>query len=305
MLDEFSSAKITDKKPAASTPPTTATTSSSPAAPPSTAPPKPASQTKSTDDDVNDDDDDEFAKQMQAGMANLIAQLDNPDIQKDFEKMMKELGAGAIDGDELDPTAAPIASAPSSGATPAVAPTTTTTAAAPPPPPQASSSNTKKPAEASFQDTIRKTMERMQNSGETASAAASGTGSEEDMLAQMLREMESGNFGGGNEEDLNKMLMGMMEQLTNKEILYDPMKELHDKFPAWLRDNKDSCTKEDLARYEEQKTVVDEIVARFERKGYTDENVQDREYIVERMQKVSSPAMSPTSTSYFPRLTPS
>jgi peroxin-19 len=111
----------------------------------------------------------------------------------------------------------------------------------------------------------------------------------------MLKEMENGDFGGGGEEDINKMLMGMMEQLTNKDILYDPMKELHDKFPAWLQENRASCKKEDLERYEEQKKVVDEIVARFERKGYSDENAADREYIVERMQKVRRYALAPLS----------
>ena len=41
-----------------------------------------------------------------------------------------------------------------------------------------------------------------------------------------------------------------------------------------------------LARFEEQHSLVKEIVGRFERKGYSDENEDDREYIVERMQKV-------------------
>ena len=78
----------------------------------------------------------------------------------------------------------------------------------------------------------------------------------------------------------------MMEQLTNKDILYEPMKELDDKFPAWMEKNKEKTAKDDLKRYEEQKTLVREIVGRFERKGYSDDNRQDREYIVERMQNV-------------------
>jgi len=41
-----------------------------------------------------------------------------------------------------------------------------------------------------------------------------------------------------------------------------------------------------LKRYEEQQSLVREIVARFEKKEYSDGNAQDREYIVERMQKV-------------------
>lgn len=297
-------------------------------APPLPPAPKPAAQ----EDPVLDDD---FARQLQASMAGLLGQLDNnPDMQRDFEEMMKDLGAadqslaarepqksesspdeiaknlpagfedafkGNQDLEEMmkqmmagfDPAAAglssdstPAPAAAASGASPS--PTASTTSKPTP-------ATSKKPAESSFQDTIRKTMERMQTSGDTASAAAAGSG-EDDILAQMLKEMENGDFGGGDEEDLNKMLMGMMEQLTNKDILYDPMKELHDKFPAWLRENKATTSKEDLARYEEQQQVVGEIVARFERNQYSDDSNADREYIVERMQKVMLPCTLPNLT---------
>ena len=132
-------------------------------------------------------------------------------------------------------------------------------------------------------------MERMQASGASADAAAASHGpssAEEDMMAQLMKELQAG--GGGGEEDFNKMLMGMMSQLTNKEILYEPMKELYDKFPAWLEENRSKTGKEDLARYEEQHAMVKQIVERFERKGYSDDNEDDREYIVERMQRVST-----------------
>jgi len=128
-------------------------------------------------------------------------------------------------------------------------------------------------------------MERMQESGEAAGAAAStAAASEDDFMASLLKEMEA----GGSEEDFSKMLLGMMEQLTNKEILYEPMKELDNKFPDWMKKNGDKTPAADMTRYCEQQRLVREIVAKFEEPGYTDENVQSREYILERMQKVSS-----------------
>ena len=150
--------------------------------------------------------------------------------------------------------------------------------------------------EEKFQDTIRKTMERMQQSDSTSTAAAgasSASSTEEELLAQMMKELSSssgdggGGGGEGGEEDFNSMLMSMMTQLTNKEILYEPMKELNDKFPAWMEANKGKTKKEDWERYEEQQRLVGEIVGRFERESYTDESEGDREFIVERMQKVS------------------
>ena len=141
------------------------------------------------------------------------------------------------------------------------------------------------PPENTFQETIRKTMARMQESGDQASAAAEAS-NEEDLLTQLMKEMGGANGAEAGDDDFSKMLLGMMQQLTNKEILYEPMKELHDKFPGWMEKNKETTPKADMGRYEEQQRLVADIVARFEKKGYSDDNVQDREFIVESMQKV-------------------
>lgn len=211
--------------------------------------------------------DDDFAKQLQAGMADLLGNLEtSPDMQAQFESMMKELGGAGAPAVTESGVAPP---APSSSTKPKTA---TSSSAA---------------AEESFQETIKKTMQRMQASGESATAAAGAAGdSEADMLAEMMKAM-SGMEGEGGEEDFSKMILGMMEQLTNKEILYEPMKELHDKFPEWMEKNVSTQPEDDLKRYREQQNYVKEIVERFEAKSYSDDNAKDREYIVDRMQKVS------------------
>lgn len=252
MLDDFSATSIKDQKPAA---PSTST------APSSTQ--KPSASSIPSQPSTEDDD---FARQLQAGMAELLGGLgEDPEMQKQFEQMMKELSAAA----EQEAASTP---APSNDAAPK--PNTTSSASA-------------KPA---FASTIEKTMERMQASGDSASAAAASS-SQDDMLAQMLKDMEAGNFPGmdGDGGDFNSMLMGMMEQLVNKDILYEPMKELHDNFPEWLEKNKDSTSKQDLERYKTQQAVVKDIVDRFERKNFSDDNKEDREYIVDKMQQVCIP----------------
>jgi peroxin-19 len=219
-------------------------------------------------------------------MANLMSELDsNPNMQAEFEKMMQELiTAGAAGSD-------PEAGAHLSKAAEAVShPELSSTKSKPS---TATSSSAKKDAPEDFQSTIRRTMERMQASDSTAkasTASAAGPQSEEALLAQMMKELTEGGLGGagGEEGDFNAMLMNMMAHLTNKEILYEPMKELHDNFPAWMEKNAGKEKKEDLDRYKEQQKLVGEIVGRFERKGYSDDNEDDREYIVERMQKVST-----------------
>lgn len=247
ILDEFSSARIDTKEDAP--------------APSGPGRPQDAAAPPAATEDLHGEG--EFTKQLQAGMANLLGELEtSPEMQQQFESLVKELGGAA----EMAPPHAEAASTASTK-----------------PKSEAGSSTG---AEESFQETIRKTMERMQNSGEQATAAAASE-NPDDLLAQMLKEMQGGSLeGAGGEEDFSKMLMGMMEQLTNRDILYEPMQELHNKFPAWMSKNRESTAKDDLHRYEEQQRLVGEIVGKFEEKGYSDSNAADREFIVERMQKV-------------------
>ncbi len=202
-----------------------------------------------------------FNKQLQEQMAALMGSMDeSPAMKKEIEAIMQELGTAA--GTETSSEARKDAK---------VTP---------------SSSGIEEP----FQETIRKTMERMHVSGEQATAAAKSEDSQ-NILAQMMNEMQNEPLEGAEGEDgFNKMLMGMMEQLTNKEILYEPMKELHDKYPAWMEKNKMTTNADDMKRYSEQQRLVQEIVGRFEKNGYSDNSAEDREFVVERMQQVGSPS---------------
>lgn len=147
---------------------------------------------------------------------------------------------------------------------------------------------------ASFDDTIRRTMERMENSSAAASSASQTAKSEEDMLADLLKSLGSGEGGeGGNPDELSSMFLSMMQQLTNKDMLYEPMKDLHGKFPGWLADNNAKLPKEEVARYEKQRGIVKEIVEKFEQRGYSDDDAASREYIWERMQAMQEQGAPP------------
>ncbi|ROV93772.1 hypothetical protein VSDG_06947 [Cytospora chrysosperma] len=250
MLDDFSAVKIDPKK-------TQVADAGGPGRPSASAQETEA-KAEAEDDALLDDD---FAKQLQAGMAELMGEMDDS-----FENIFKELGAAAAATGEAPPSAsAPAAEAPKDAK-----------ASSPPTGP-----------DASFQETIRRTMERMQASGEQATAAAQSEGSD-DFMAELLKQMQAGGMEGGlegSEEEFSKLLMGMMEQLTNKDILYEPMKELNDKFPDWMAKNKDKISEENRKNYEVQEVLAREIVAKFEESTYSDSNTADREYIVDRMQK--------------------
>ncbi|KAI0836772.1 Pex19 protein family-domain-containing protein [Hypoxylon sp. FL0890] len=263
MLDEFSSAKLDAKKPAPASGPKIPAASASTSTPAGTAP-----DTENPLEGLDDLSEEEFQKQLQAGMAELMNGLESsPDMQAQFENIFKGLGATATEG--------------SGSGSESARPQSSRKAAA------------DLSQDASFQETIRRTMARMQESGDQATAAAAAEGSEDDFIAEMMKAMKDLPSDGGNEEDFSKMLMGMMEQLTNKEILYEPMKELNDKFPGWMEKNKDTLAKDDLKRYQEQQVLVAEMVAKFEESTYADSNVADREYIVDRMQRMQAAGSPP------------
>lgn len=229
---------------------------------PQDAPPKPVRSLH--EPSKSDPSTEEFSKQLQDQMAALMGNVDeSPEMKTEIEAMMRDLGVAA------DPGLPSKSEDRFNGEAPFL--------------------KTEEP----FQGTIRKTMERMQASGDQATAAAKSEDSD-DLLAHMLKEMEDGGLeGAGDDEGFNKMLLGMMEQLTNKEILYEPMKELHDKFPRWMTENRGSTSADDLRRYDEQQRLVGEIVKRFEETSYSDSHSSDREFIVGRMQQMQAAGSPP------------
>ncbi|KAH9906946.1 Pex19-domain-containing protein [Xylariomycetidae sp. FL2044] len=268
MLDEFSSVKLNSQKSAAEPAQVNPVSSGAPAPhiPPTVKTDVPPA---GAEDDISEED---FEKQLQAGMAELMNELEgSSDMQAQFENIFKGLGAAAAGEGGKDASST----------------------SAPPVPGSSQEAATDLSQNSSFQETIRRTMARMQASGDQATAAATAEGSEDDFIAEMMKAMKDIPGGDGNEEEFSQMLMGMMEQLTNKEILYEPMKELNDKYPGWMEKNKDTLSKDDLKRYQEQQTLVSEMVAKFEEASYADSNAADREYIVDRMQRMQAAGSPP------------
>jgi len=199
------------------------------------------------------------------GAPDADGQNNQSEVQTQFEKLAKELNEALAAADTPAATASPSA--------PSISPDKA---------PDASPAN--------FQDRIKQTMERMKLSNAEVDAGLSGADSD-DFLAEMMKQM--GGSGEGREEDFSGMLVNMMEQLTSKEILYEPLKDLYEKYPEWIRKNGDKESKENMNRYREQYNIVKEIVMKFDEAGYRDEDETQREYIIDRMQKMQSAGAPP------------
>ncbi|KAF9891149.1 Peroxisome chaperone and import receptor [Aspergillus nanangensis] len=287
-----------------------------PKAPSSFTPPKPevSAQPAPTTSDNNDEafDEESFMRQLEKDMASMMghaAKESGTTDNQSFENTINQ-GADAFTKQLEDSGIPPgdflkqlIADVIAEGGSPegAEAAAAAAAAAVTGPAAQAGSSaqsgapaGSEEGAPESFNDAIQRTINRMQESGDKATAAASEDDLSDDLVAQLLKAVEAG-AGSGDDGDLTKMFMGMMEQLSNKEMLYEPMKELDTKFKPWMAENKGkgSVSEEDMKRYESQATIVSQIVSKFEEPGYTDEDPKCREYVWERMQEMQAAGNPP------------
>jgi len=84
-----------------------------------------------------------------------------------------------------------------------------------------------------------------------------------------------------------------MGQLMGKEVLYEPLKELNDKFPSYLASNTSSLSASDLARYQAQHECASKIIAVFEDPEYKDDDIKMRAEVVELMGKMQEHGAPP------------
>jgi peroxin-19 len=142
----------------------------------------------------------------------------------------------------------------------------------------------------SFPDTIQKTLERMQESGEKITIEAK-TSQDKLIDASIARLMEMVNetaANGGN-FDVEQVFSDVIKEMSNKEMLYEPMKEYDAKYGPWLEENKATLSAEDYANYEKQAEVIKRIVETFESKDYSDDKSECLTSIWDLMQQVLLP----------------
>lgn len=140
-----------------------------------------------------------------------------------------------------------------------------------------------------FEHVMAETMERLKKLGENIDEKIKNDplgGNPEDMLTQLLAGL------GDKDMDMNKLLVDMLEQLSLKEVLYEPIKDLHDKFPAYLEEHKATLNPDLYVVYEKQHKLTQEIVAIFDSPTYNDADTQQREQVnslLEQLQDLGQP----------------
>ena len=137
-----------------------------------------------------------------------------------------------------------------------------------------------------FQDVIQATMDKLKQSKQSAGSSdpLGGMGGDND-LSQLLAALGSGE--NGEMPDLTKMLSSMMEDLMSKEVLYEPLKDMHTRFPEFLASEKGKKLPDDeRSRYEKQRDLMAEIIAAYEAPKYDDSNPEQRKRVSVLVTKV-------------------
>jgi peroxin-19 len=82
----------------------------------------------------------------------------------------------------------------------------------------------------------------------------------EEMISSILCDFE--NMGDKN--DSNNLVDNMMKQLLDKDLMYEPMREVCNRFPKYLAENKDKISQDEFTRYVKQYQYFQKIVHLYE-----------------------------------------
>ncbi|XP_058792577.1 peroxisomal biogenesis factor 19 [Phymastichus coffea] len=95
--------------------------------------------------------------------------------------------------------------------------------------------------------------------------------------------------------DFLPFMQGMAESLISKEILYPSMKDIVDRYPAWLEENRATVPPTDLANYEKQYELMSKVCLELESEKDDDsEEVKKKRFekklaIMQEIQAYGSP----------------
>lgn len=129
-----------------------------------------------------------------------------------------------------------------------------------------------------FKTVVSKTLDRLKENG---SKVDSNLAKEEkqknpdNVLSQLLDQLVENGEGEG-EEGMDNAILNILNQMASKEVLYQPMKEMHIEFTEWLNDHQDEEEHKDkIDTYKKQYGIVGQIVNIYETDTYTNESYRE------------------------------
>ncbi|KAK4483607.1 hypothetical protein RD792_010806 [Penstemon davidsonii] len=87
-------------------------------------------------------------------------------------------------------------------------------------------------------------------------------------------------------QDMESIVETMMQQLLSKDILYEPMKEIGERYPKWLEENKSKLSDEEYARYSKQYDSIKDLNQVYETEP---DNFNKIVELMQKMQECGQP----------------
>lgn len=119
---------------------------------------------------------------------------------------------------------------------------------------------------ADLEANLSRTMNHLAQNAKDLENCPTGAFNEDFLKAMTDMNLESGE----GELDFLPLMQGMMQNLLSKDVLYPALKDLQEKYPAWLEEKKSSLSAEELNRYNRQLSLVSEVCSEYEDESSND-----------------------------------
>ncbi|KAL7596667.1 peroxisome biogenesis protein 19-2 [Lactuca sativa] len=105
-----------------------------------------------------------------------------------------------------------------------------------------------------LREQTRETVKGLESIAGLKSGPIDGLGDDK-MMEDLVKQFEELAKG----QDMESLVETMMQQLLSKEVLHEPMKEIGERYPKWLQDNKSKLSKEEYDRYFHQHELIKDL----------------------------------------------
>ena len=105
--------------------------------------------------------------------------------------------------------------------------------------------------------------------GDTGTETGASMRATLEALASQQQDTLGGHEEEGEEDSLpsgmsSSLVDSIMQQLLSKEVLYQPMKDIGERYPSWLEENKDKVSSQELHMYQKQYEYIQKICSLYE-----------------------------------------
>lgn len=111
------------------------------------------------------------------------------------------------------------------------------------------------------------------------------------LVEEFIKSLGTSAGGGGahsegvDDTNVEKIVENLVEHILSKDVLQTPMIQMRDAYKAWLPENKQTLSDDQVRRYTRQQQLVEEICQRYQQ-GADNEGVLE---LLSKMQETGSP----------------